>query len=229
MRTAPVFGLDDFGLTLPELVKLGATKIELRADLRELRHAPLFRFAPAERAARLLAWYERKAAEAMRTFPAFSILWTSAHPYAIAGTLPASSIPRLLRIAAIERVWIDKIPGRRKRKPKPRLRWFTVHARVAIQIEGQTRGSQTYEDRFVAVKATSVKDAERRLRPEFRAYAAPYLNSDGEMVRWALEEIVDVYDTGETELDGVCVEVYSILKRRRMRPERVWKGQRRSR
>ncbi len=85
---------------------------------------------------------------------------------------------------------------------------------------------QTYEERLVAVKATSFKDAERIVRPEFRAYARPYLNPKGEMVRWRFEEVVDVYDLGEVQFDGGPVEVFSTLKKRRMRPDLAWKPRR---
>jgi hypothetical protein len=47
------------------------------------------------------------------------------------------------------------------------------------------------------------------------------------MVRWVLEEIVDVYKMGGEEFDGSPVEVFSTLKTRRMRPDRVWQPRKR--
>jgi hypothetical protein len=55
-------------------------------------------------------------------------------------------------------------------------------------------------------------------------YERPYLNPDGEIVRWHFERVVDVYDTFEESLSGESVEVFSSLRRRRMRPEFVWQG-----
>jgi glycerol-3-phosphate O-acyltransferase len=81
---------------------------------------------------------------------------------------------------------------------------------------------QHTEDRFVLVHASSWQDAKRRLRQQWRDYATPYLNSEGQMVSWWLERVVDVYETGETQIDPAGTEVYSRLGSRRMRPEFVW-------
>jgi hypothetical protein len=43
------------------------------------------------------------------------------------------------------------------------------------------------------------------------------------MVSWSLENVIDVYDTNETEVDSAGTEVYSKLGHRRMRPEYVWR------
>jgi hypothetical protein len=69
----------------------------------------------------------------------------------------------------------------------------------------------------VLVRAASFKDAVRRLRTYWRQYARPHLNSDGLLVRWQLEEIVDVYSTLETDVDDTGFEVYSRLSERRMK------------
>jgi hypothetical protein len=93
---------------------------------------------------------------------------------------------------------------------------------VALQVEGQTSGLQEVEDRFVLVKARSFKDAEERLRPEWERYAQPYINLEGELVRWQLEEVVDVYDVMEDTIDSEGTEVYSSFSFRRMKPEYEW-------
>ena len=82
---------------------------------------------------------------------------------------------------------------------------------------------QHTEDRFVLVRASSFQDAKRRLRQQWRDYATPYLNSEGQMVSWSLEKVIDVYETGETQIDPAGTEVYSKLGKRRMRPEFVWR------
>jgi len=118
-----------------------------------------------------------------------------------------------IRIRSVQ----GKAMTRSKRRPE---RFdFCVHARFAIQVEGLTGGMQTYEDRMVLVKAADVDDAVCRLRPQFVRYAEPYLNRSGEMVRWAFEKILDVYETPEREIDARGTEVY-----RKMRPEFVWSG-----
>jgi hypothetical protein len=84
-------------------------------------------------------------------------------------------------------------------------------------------GKQSTEDRFVLVRASSFEDAKKRLNRQWRKYATPYLNSDGQMVSWSLDRVIDVYDIGETELDPAGTEVYSKLGQRRMRPKYVWR------
>ena len=92
-----------------------------------------------------------------------------------------------------------------------------------MQIEGITKGNQTWEDRFVLVLATDFDDAVTRIKSKWKDYEAPYLNSEGSMVRWKLEQIVDVYRTGETEIDPLGTEVFSELFQRRMKREYEWR------
>jgi len=73
------------------------------------------------------------------------------------------------------------------------------------------------------VRAASWQDAKKRLERHWREYATPYLNSEGEMVSWSLDRVIDVYETGETQIDPAGTEVYSKLGKRRMRPEYVWR------
>jgi hypothetical protein len=82
---------------------------------------------------------------------------------------------------------------------------------------------QMTEDRFLLVRASSSEDAKKRLRQLWKEYAAPYLNIEGQMVSWSLDKVIDVYETGETEIDPAGTEVYSKLGQRRMRREYVWR------
>jgi hypothetical protein len=91
-----------------------------------------------------------------------------------------------------------------------------VRARVAIVIESQTQGMQSTEDRFVLVRASSFDDAIKRVAPQWREYATPYLNPSGNVVRWQLDEIVDVYRTDHEDIDPKGTEVYSRLGQRRL-------------
>ena len=126
--------------------------------------------------------------------------------------------------AAPRRVHVTKVAGyRRRRARKPPLVWYCLRALVIIRVEQAKAGMQNTEDRFVLVRASSFEDAKKRLRQHWREYATPYLNSEGQMVSWSLDNIINVYDTGETELDPAGTEVYSKLGHRRMRPEYVWR------
>jgi hypothetical protein len=98
---------------------------------------------------------------------------------------------------------------------------------VQIQIEGQTTGMQLYEERFVLTKADTCTHAEKKVVKEMKDYETPYLNSSGEIVRWKLESIEDIY---EVDLDRKndfteSVEVFSKFKRRKFDKKNIWDGQ----
>jgi hypothetical protein len=73
------------------------------------------------------------------------------------------------------------------------------------------------------VRAASFEDAKKRLRKQWREYAKPYLNSEGQMVSWHLDRVLDVYQTCEADIDPAGTEVYSKLGHRRMRSKYVWR------
>jgi len=78
------------------------------------------------------------------------------------------------------------------------------------------------EDRLVLVRAKSEREAEARLSRKWRAYSKPYLNPYGELVRWKLTEIRDVYELFDDEIDPSGTEVYSRIRTRRMRRGDRW-------
>lgn len=136
-----------------------------------------------------------------------------------------SEILEIARSAGVRSVHIARVAGYppQRQSPSPALAWYCVRALVVIRVEHARSGLQNIEDRFVLVRASSFEDAKKRLRKQWRDYAAPYLNSNGQMVSWMLDKVVDVYQTGETELDPAGAEVYSKLGKRRMRPEYIWR------
>jgi hypothetical protein len=95
---------------------------------------------------------------------------------------------------------------------------------VAVQVEGQRSGNVTVEDRLVLVKAFDAQDAVNCLRPEWERYAEPYLNPKGQLVRWKLVGIQDVYEVYDESFSPKGAEVYSRLRTVRMKPEYEWKA-----
>jgi hypothetical protein len=223
MKTALLLGLDDYRLTIRDLRRLGETPVEISVSLRPPDFKPLFPLTPEERNERLREFLAGALDRVRSRWPGSEIVprgdglpWTSDSVAA------ARDLPGLLRYPELSDIGVNKIQGvRRKRAPR-RLSFYAVRARIALQVEGQTDGLMSVEDRIVLVRAFSAEDAERRLAPEWKSYAEPYLNPNGEMVRWHLEEIVDVYDLSTDEIDPRGTEVYSRLSRRRMRPDLEW-------
>jgi hypothetical protein len=104
--------------------------------------------------------------------------------------------------------------------------YFCFKTIFQIQIEGKTKGLQTYEERFILTKADNWDKAEKKILKEVKAYEEPYLNSDGQMVRWKFESIEESYHTFiETKDDfDSPVEVFSKLKTRKLKKDNIWNG-----
>ena len=228
---AAIAGLEAFGLTRNGLARLGRRTCVVEISLRTYEVTPAVRRrVPAERHGYLGRRVDRWIQSLRHTYPnlhfrvsqgaplaASAPSWSS-FPRKLTVSVPARDVLKLAAAAGVGHVWLSKIAGcRRRAAPRQPLEWFCVHGLVAIQVEGQTAGMQTVEDRFVLVRAASFEDASRRLRREWRAYAEPYVNPEGELVSWRLERIVDVYSTGETQVRPDGFEVYSRLRQRRIR------------
>lgn len=223
--------LDRFRLTASALPALGKRLIEVTVWLKPCRHlygySRLSNYPPAYRRLKVDEWYQTKYQKVVKSFPADSVSRLSSfrRPTHFRARLNARDVTRIARIPEVESIDIDSIRGRRRGEPKklkPELGLYAVKARFGIQVEGQKRGMQTYEDRIVAVRAWNGEDAEKRLRKEFEAYGSPYMNSHGYMVRWQFEKVLDVYHMSEAEFDPKGTEVFSELRDRRMRSEHQW-------
>lgn len=104
--------------------------------------------------------------------------------------------------------------------------YFCFKVIFAIQIEGRKSGMQTVEERFVLVKARTWKAAEARVIRQFKKNDEPYLNAYGQLVRWKFESIEESYHTfieNAHDFDSPT-EVFSKLKKRRMKDMNVWDG-----
>lgn len=223
-----VYWLDEFGLTLNQLTSLGSLKVKLHVYLRHVDEKSLFRLKPKDRVAKTKAHYELLLAQVKARWndEPVKVSWNRRQPRGFSASIEARNVHKLLKMPEIGSIWLDEIPGRKRRSLKPQEKWFAVRARFAIQVEGQTKGFQSYEDRIVMVRAISFQDAEKRLLPEFQEYGSPYLNPYGCLARWHFEKVLDVYEVGDEKIDPKGVEVFSVLNRRRMKPEYVWEPER---
>ena len=228
-----ITGHDDFGLTAAKLARLGSRKVVAYVYLKtydvtqDVRRRP-----PEQRHAHLAARADRWVRQLKQRFPGLvfrstdRVGATSAKrpwfqlPHTFKVSAPARTLRAIAEMPGVYNVCVVAVSGMRKqREPRKPLDWYCVRGLVAIVVEGQVRGMQTTEDRFLLVRAESFEDAERRLKKVWREYATPYLNSYGHMVSWSLDRVVDVYDLRETDLDPSGVEVFSRLGKRRLRPD----------
>lgn len=225
---ADLTGIEQFGLSLSAFRRLGDREVGVKVHLRafEVTRAVVRRSAD-QRYAFLRAQAQRWLANLRSRFPGSQWTVTSQSrdiPIEVTGRIAAARVRDLGSQPGVRLIYVSQIPGHRRRPHQRRsLQWFCVRGCVAIQIEGETRGMQTVEDRFMLVRGASPRDAEERLRGQWRRYAEPYLNPHGQLVRWKLEAVTDVYQIAEEVLDPGGTEVYSKLGRRRLRPEFAWR------
>lgn len=232
----PVTGLENFKLTKASFRRLGKAKTWAHINLRTYDLTPTVRtLPPRQRHAYLAARLEGWIASLRRSFPDLSfasqygklpivIRRRSDLLSALLVSGPARTVLALAGARGVAGVHVVRVAGfRRLPSPTSSLSWYCVRALVAIRVEREASGMQSTEDRFVLVRACSFQDAKKRLRRKWREYATPYMNSNGQMVSWSLDKIVDIYDIAETDIDASGTEVYSKLGRRRMRPSYVWR------
>ena len=220
-----IYGLDNFQITERKLF-MQKRKVKLRLDLNTYQVSPaVVSQRPSKRHSFLQSRYASGLKRLQFKFPdaEFGTEWGVAPPSVILVGLPAASIPKLLKDRLVHSITVVEIPGvRRKRRSQNSYYWYCVQALIAIEIEKARKGIQTVENRFILVKAHSPQDAVRRIAKQWREYAEPYLNSDGYLVRWQFQKVVDIFDTYESEIDPSGTEVYSKLSGRRMRPQYIW-------
>jgi hypothetical protein len=236
MRRRHITGLDQFGLSESSFRKLGDQKVTAYVYLMTYDVTPAVQKLPPRK--RFLYMEQRVDAWIAKLQRLCPTIYPNVKGQKLAGPKGrlSSELPTTLKVRAravevlrlaeeygVRPVYVTAIAGQhRGRQPKSPLEWYCVRALVAIRVERAKSGLQNTEDRFILVRATSFADAKKRLMGQWREYASPYLNSDGQMVSWQLEKVVDVYSTCETEIDPRGFEVYSKLGRRRMRPGYVW-------
>lgn len=154
----------------------------------------------------------------------FEIIGTMRKPRGIKVNRDARSISSLLKLNFIDKSLSTGITIARKAAGIEQS-YFCFKTIFQIQIEGHTKGLQTYEERFVLVKATSWDKAEAKVIKQFKDKEEPYLNGYGEMVRWKFESIEESYYTSVETEDGfhTPVEIFSKLKARRLKKENIWR------
>lgn len=238
-----VMGLEEFKLTETTFRRLGSQEVRASVHLQTYDVTRAVQGLPISQRRKYMVARAQRWIDGLRSrYPGLSLQERDSKLYG-KGVRRWSQIPHsllfrgstreILAIAGatgVRSVHIAKIAGHRRRRPRESpLAWYCVRALVVIRVEQARAGLQNTEDRFVLVRASSFEDAKKRLRRHWREYATPYLNSEGRMVSWALDRVIDIYETGEKELDPGGTEVYSQLGKRRMRPQYVWRPSRQGR
>jgi len=223
IKNTQFVGLDNFGLTPARLSRLGAREVVFSVNLKGRSQLALLRYTPGERQRRLRLALDSQQRRLLRYFPSAGLRSGGKLGWTLDGRLPANRLRALAGRPEVHFLHITSIEGLRETRQAPRESWFCVRGKVAIQIEGLTRGRVDIEDRFVLVRAIGPRDAQRRLGREWGTYATPYLNMHGYGVRWKLVSIEDVYDLNQDDIDPRGTEVYSRIRSEQMKPEYRWR------
>ena len=233
-----ISGLDDFGLSKAELRNLGGTPVTVEVTIHippytypsSLQFRTLIRKSPTERRELVHQWRVRAHEKLRKEIPVENLAAISFNndPVGFRFIIAAKEVGKLFSLRHAESIRIKAIKGIRcKARREHDSRYYAVKARFAIQVEEQTTGMQTYEDRILLVNASSEKEAKKLAMREFREYETPTLSTTGHFYRWGFEKILDIYETFDTAIDANGTEVYSELKDRRMKPEYEWHPEKR--
>jgi hypothetical protein len=188
----------------------------------------VIQLAPRERIRQIDAQYRRAYQRLVALLPgtSFTRLGSRNRPTGLAASLPLAQLPPLAQQPFVSEVTIEAIEGLTCQEIASEPSFWCIQARFAVQIENKTTGMQMYEDRLLVIRALTEEEAKQKLLPSFEAYAEPYLNSAGLLVRWQFERFTDSYCFDIQDVDAFLsehgVEVFSTLNNRRLRAGMDW-------
>ena len=161
-------------------------------------------------------------------FDSFQRIGSKKRPTGAHVSILLGNIEQLAKFGFVESVFINSVKGVIKIEKKDVPRFFCVKVIIAIQIEKEKSGMQDYEERYVLVLARTSAEAYRKIERQMIKSDVQYLNSQGQFVRWKFERLDDCHETDfidpaiNANLNGV--EVFSLLKKRKLTKERYWDG-----
>ena len=148
-------GYHAYGIEFEELGRLGDRKVKVQLSLEEPPITGLTPLPPSDRLRFVDEHLERILGRIRAALPGVRLRpRNEGRCYHFDVVLPASSIAKFRRVGRVT-VIVLRIQGLRKRRRPPRKTWYSVRARVAVQLEDQTRGLQDVEERTVLVQARS--------------------------------------------------------------------------
>ena len=203
---------------------------DVRIHLKYIELKKVIQLTPKERILTIDKDYRDKFQKLLKTasFDAYKLIGHKKRPTGVETTVTIRDIQRLVRHSFIESIFINSVKGGKKAIKTEPARFFCIKMTVAIQIEDLKNGLQTYEERYVLIKAKTSDEACRKIERQKKKYEQPYLNSQGQLVRWTVESLDDCYVTDIVSCDDLNnpegAEVFSILKRRKLTKERHWDG-----
>lgn len=211
-----------------------ARKIELGFSFKEPALETLLLLPPKKRMKAKRKYFKTLRTQLLEEITFESYRWGGKKPcWKFVGTILMKDLPAVERIELdfLQNIFIEKIGNATKKIEEEQPRYFCVKMTVAIEVEGRKKGRQTVDKRYSLIKATSEEEAKKiAWDTKEEQEGEPYFNVYGQLVRWRVESIDDCYETPilsyeiEGNYDG-AVEVFSILKSRKLTKKRRWDGE----
>jgi hypothetical protein len=231
--------------TIPELknwkfkqgnLPTGETKMSVRIHVEYPRDIvfptqKVLAMTPAQRSKRINDYVTKHINPVIKKFKLIKYKWVKPenHLHGIIIRTTLDEFKQLKKIKAVS-LQILKISGAVKIATKyDRSGFYCVKVIVAIQVEKAKEGMQSWDERYILIKADSFDDAYNKVEKNAKSYESePYINPYGELVRWKYERMVDCFEASIYDIKELNnkegVEVYSRLRLRKMTKERYWNG-----
>jgi hypothetical protein len=216
-----VLNIDEWTFTKKVSDEIRQADVSIQLKYPDLK--PLIRYSPAERKDKIKKQFKDNFKRLLDTklFDNYTLIGTRTKPTGIKTTVSYSTLKKIAKLEFVGNIYVNKISHAKKIKVKQSPRdFYCVKMTVAIEVEGQKKGLQTVEDRFVLIKANSFDDAYKKVEKNKKSYAEPYLNPYGELVRWKIESLDDCFSTDINSCEDLNapegVEVYSSLRKRKL-------------
>lgn len=223
-----IYDLEEWHLNqkVPDEKRTASVRVHLKyIDLKKVTD-----LTPKERVKGIDNHFKESFSKLLNTglFEKYKLIGNKRRPTGVETTILIKDIERLAKNSFVESIFINSVKGGRKVERTEPARFFCIKMTVAIQIESIKKGIQTYEERYVLIKAKSSDEAYRKIERHKKKYEEPYLNPQGQLVRWKVESLDDCYVTDIVTCDDFNdpegAEVFSILKRRKLTKDRYWDG-----
>jgi hypothetical protein len=230
MSKSKITGLNDW--TLIKHIPKNIRKVKAKINFIYPNIKSVLNLTPKER----IAFIDKKHNEALKKivnldfFESYTVIGSTKRPTGVQVNITYSNLIKLEKLRYVKSIFIQKIEGGKQAtyKASNNLGFYCIKMTVAVEIEGVKNGFQTYEERYVLIKASSFDNAYHKIEKSKKKYSTPYLNSDGQLVRWRIESMDDCYQTDMIKLNDLNnsegIEVYSKLKKRKLSKDRVWNG-----
>ncbi len=227
-----LLGLEKFGLTLQKLKNI-SQPIKVTLTFQDPKAIHYQNFSLPERKEKLENFFLKTIKKFLKQYniTAYDTLDTSTTSLAILKTwTDAKTLEQWTKDPSLHHILIEKIEGKKLIKSSPNKTasqtksWYTVKALLVLQIENQTTGTQTTEERYFLVKARSVTEARQKAVQACRSSEEPYFNHQLLLLRWKLIKITDVYELYPSDNPEKIplVETYSSLKIKKITPLTSW-------